>query len=96
MSITVDTLVRAGATARNVFRLQENFEIRIFPSDCPETVIVWETQKPGKSVGGYLSPYAPMPERDEVKLLPFATAYNNDSIRMGYSERLNILCLSLP
>lgn len=95
MTITVNSLIRAGAMARASFPLREDFEIRIFPSDCPDRVIVTETPKPGK-VGGYTSPYALMPEREEVDLIRFETRYNSDGIRMGYSKRLNILCLSLP
>lgn len=98
MTITIESLIRAGAMAQKIFSLREDYEIRLFPSDSPEIVKVWETPKPiyiSRNEFEKPSPFAPMPNYDEVKLTFFGSSYNNDLIRMGYSEGLNILCLSL-
>lgn len=95
MTITVNNLIRAGALAQNIFKMKDNFKIRIFPSDCPRRVLVYEDLEPER-VGPYPpSPYGRLPQDDEVELHLFAGRENMDEIRIGYSERLNILCLSL-
>jgi hypothetical protein len=96
MTITVNSLIRAGAMAQKQFEMREDFEIRVFPSDAPETVRVWNSPRAAAIVDSKdPSPFMLPPAYTDVKLEVFGTRYNNDTIRMGYTRRLNILCLSL-
>jgi hypothetical protein len=94
--ITLESIIRAGAIAQRKYNLKEGFAIRLFPSDCPETVRVYETPIAERATfPPSYNPYVDPPPHDDVKLSWFESSYNMDALRMGYSERLNILCLSL-
>lgn len=97
MTITVNNLIRAGAMAQNKFDMKRDFEILLFPSDCPDQIRVYKWPEPIEDPrhNRPSSPYTRPPMYDEVDLLHFAARENNEMIRMGYSRKLNILCLSL-
>lgn len=93
--ISIPNLIKAGAIARASFPLREGFEVRVFSSDTPKTFRIMKA-RPAEFVGrSHVSRYMLPPEEDEVKLLTFADSESFETIRMGYSERLNILCVAL-
>lgn len=84
--------IQLGAELLRKFNMKEGFKIQYFPKSSASIVrATGETE--GEPISRAPSPIAPL-LIDNVTLFTFAGFEIVESIRAGYSERLNILCLA--